>query len=312
MNNKNLTKENIEKYYNDENHSQYECAKYFNISVWQFIKILKDLGIKKDKKKHIDQIKKSKLEKYGNCNYNNREKSKNTCLEKYGVDNPFKDTTKIKQSYVKKFGYEHPMKNKDIANKAKSNHNYKESIHKAHQTYKEKTGYDDPRKNPDVQRKIIETKIKNGVYNEPGISGIERRLEKILCRKFGKENVKNHYRDKRYSRKTGYMFSCDFYIKSEDLFIELNAHPTHNNHPFNSINDSEQVERLLKSDKKWNKNLIETWTIRDVEKLNIANKHKLNYIVLYPTNTINNNKQFNDKKYSQLIEYLLKKLNRKN
>lgn len=245
MKDKELTKENIEKYYNEENHSQFECAQYFNLSVWEFIGVLKKLGIKKDKKKHMEQIKKVKLEK-------------------------------------------------------------------AHKTYQEKTGYDNPRKNPEVQKKILETKIKNGVYDEQGTSGIERRLEKILIRKFGETNVVNHYRDKRYSRKTGYMFSCDFYIKSKDLFIELNAHPTHNNHPFNQILDSEEVERLLKSDKQWNKNLVETWVVRDTEKLNIANKNNLNYIVLYPTNTIHNNQKFNDQKYSNLIEYLLKKLNKNN
>ena len=29
----NLTKEIIEKYYNEENHSQYECAQHFNVPV---------------------------------------------------------------------------------------------------------------------------------------------------------------------------------------------------------------------------------------------------------------------------------------
>lgn len=312
MNKKELTKENIEKYYNDENHSQYECAKYFGISVGMFIRTLKKLGIKKDKKKHMEKIKQVKFDKYGDYNYNNRESSKLTCLEKYGVDNPFKDTEKIKSSYIEKLGVSHPMHDKNIVKKVVSKNNYKQNIEKAHKTYREKTGYDNPSKNPDVQRKIIKTKIKNGVYDEPGVSNIERKLEKILIRKFGKEDVINHYRDSRYSRKTGYMFSCDFYIKSEDLFIELNAHPTHNDHPFNNILDSEEAERLLKSDKVWNKKLVGAWIVRDTEKKNIAEKNNLNYIVLYPKNSIHNNKQFNNEKYSDLVEYLLKKINKKN
>lgn len=312
MKEKELTKENIEKYYNEENYSQYECAKYFGISVGMFIKTLKKLGIKKDKKKHMEKIKQVKFDKYGDCNYNNRESSKLTCLEKYGVDNPFKDTEKIKSSYMKKLGVDHPMHSESIVNKVVGKHNYKQSTEKAHKTYKEKTGYDNPSQNPEVKKKIIETKIKNGVYDEPGVFNLERKLEKILVRKFGKEDVVNHYRDSRYSRKTGYVFSCDFYIPSLDLFIELNAHPTHGNHPFNNLTDSEEAERLFKSNKVWNKNLVQTWVVRDVEKKSIAEKNNLNYIVLYPKNSVYNNKLFNDKKYSYLIEYLLKKLNKKN
>lgn len=220
--------------------------------------MLKKYGIKKDKDKHTEQIKKAKLEKYGDCNYNNREGSKLTCLEKYGVDNPFKDKEKIKQSYINKLGCDHPMRNKDIAEKSAKHHNYKESIEKGRQTYKERTGFDNPRKNPAVQRKIIQTKISNGVYDEPSTSGIERRLEKILVRKYGRDDVINHYRDDRYARDSGYQFSCDFYIRSQDLFIELNAHPTHNNHPFDPLSDSSHAERLLRSGKSWNRHLVET------------------------------------------------------
>ena len=38
----------------------------------------------------VNETKKTKKEKYGNENYNNIEKNKQTCLEKYGVDNVFK------------------------------------------------------------------------------------------------------------------------------------------------------------------------------------------------------------------------------
>ncbi len=44
----------------------------------------------------VEQTKKTKKEKYGDENYNNIEKSKQTCLKKYGVDNPCK-SIKIKE-----------------------------------------------------------------------------------------------------------------------------------------------------------------------------------------------------------------------
>ena len=93
---KEITTEEINYYYNELNHSQRECAEHFGVSVGYFIKTLKERGISKDASKHIELIKKSKLDKYGDCNYNNRDKAMTTCIDKYGVDNPFKDIEKIK------------------------------------------------------------------------------------------------------------------------------------------------------------------------------------------------------------------------
>ena len=188
---------------------------------------------------------------------------------------------------------------------------YQQVWEKAHKTYFDKTGYTNPSKNPETIKKILDSKIKNGCFDSPGTSNLERRLEKILKRKF--KEVLPRYRDERYSRNSGYKFECDFYIPELDLFIELNGHPSHENHPYNQndIKDITKKLNLEKSDKGWDKVLLETWTERDVEKLDIARKKALNYIILYPTNTIFNNKEFNDKKYSDLIEYLIKKLNKK-
>lgn len=305
-----ITNEEIERYYNEENHSQRECAQYFNLSVGMFIDLLKKRNIKKDKQKHTEMIKKRKMELYGDPNYNNRDSAKQTCMEKYGVDNPFKDKEKIKQSYLD-HGYDHPMHNEEILQKNMKDRDYSKIIDKCHKTYFERTGYDNPGKNPECIKKGLETKIKNGVYDSPGTSNIERRLEKILKRKF--ENVISHYRDSRYARESGYQFECDFYIPEEDLFIELNAYPTHSDHPFN-INEEKDVEeslRLKDSDKYWEVDRYNTWVVRDFEKINYARKNNLNYIILYPTNSIFNNQNFNDKKYKDLIKYLLLKLNKK-
>ena len=54
--NKEITKEEIEYYYNVTNHSQKECAEYFEMSVGMFIKTLKKYNIVKDKQKHVEMI----------------------------------------------------------------------------------------------------------------------------------------------------------------------------------------------------------------------------------------------------------------
>ena len=51
----------------------------------------------------------TKIERYGSLSYNNLEKRKQTCLEKFGVDNPMKSTkirNKSKQTMLERYGYE--------------------------------------------------------------------------------------------------------------------------------------------------------------------------------------------------------------
>ena len=284
-----------------------ETSKYFDISTSMFLHILRYYNIHKDVKSHMEQIKKTKLERYNNINYNNRAQAKETCLERYGVENPFRDTEKIKLSYMKKFGVTHPMKLHDISMKVAMSHNYKEIWEKAHNTYFLRTGFRNQSYNKACIIKGIQSKLKNGVYDHPHNSNLEQRLLLLLSNQF--KEVKHGYRDKRYARDSGYMFECDFYIPEEDLFIELNAHPTHNNHPYNEKLDKNEKVSLENSIKLWDKCLFETWTIRDVEKIEIARKSNLNYLMLYPTNTIEANISFNDKKYSSLITNLLTNLN---
>ena len=65
----------------------------------------------------------TKLQKYGSATYNNREKSKQTNLEKYGVDNPAKADEikeKIKLTNLQKYGVEHAFQAESV----------KEKIHK--------------------------------------------------------------------------------------------------------------------------------------------------------------------------------------
>lgn len=65
-----------------------------------------------------------------------------------------------------------------------------------------------------------------------------------LERLYGSDNVISQYQDKRYRNpKTGVPFNCDFYIPSEDLFIELNYTWFHGAHPFD-IDNSDDFNKL--------------------------------------------------------------------
>lgn len=80
-----------------------------------------------------------------------------------------------------------------------------------------------------------------------------------------------------------YPFNCDFYIKSLDLFIELNLHWTHGFHPFNPNDpeDTKTLEKWKSKNTKFYNNAIYVWTDLDVRKQKIAKENNLNYLTFY-------------------------------
>ena len=97
--------------------------------------------------------------------------------------------------------------------------------------------------------------------------------------KYGEQDVIRQYQsDPRYP------FACDFYIKSLDLFVELNLTWTHGGKQF--VGSEEDLAKLAiwqekAKHSKFYENAIETWTIRDVIKIQTAAKNNLNYKVYY-------------------------------
>lgn len=80
--------------------------------------------IQEKRKLKIDEIKektkRTLLERYGDSHYNNRNKCKQTCLEKYGVDTPMlldSVKNKIKETNIKRYGVEWSAQNKEINQK---------------------------------------------------------------------------------------------------------------------------------------------------------------------------------------------------
>lgn len=152
-----ITKDDFIKYYINENHSLKETQQKFFLNSGEIVELIHKFDARKDKKLSRIISDKTKKDRYGDSNYNNRIKAESTCIEKYGVKNPFQDTDKIKESYINSLGVEHPMKRVDIAEKSISKHNYEEIRRKGVETYREKTGYDNPYENPEVINKIQET-----------------------------------------------------------------------------------------------------------------------------------------------------------
>lgn len=132
---------------------------------------------------------------------------------------------------------------------------------------------------PIVRQKCIDTKKRNGTIND---SQPERDLYALLCDKFGEDDVDVQYWSKRYP------YKCDFYIKSLDCFIELNAYWMHGNHWFDINNDAD-LEKLqlwlnkVDEGKESYERAIYVWSENDPEKLRTAIKNNLNYVVFWDT-----------------------------
>lgn len=256
-----ISYEDIIDYYEIQNHSAKECSEHFNLlNISEFFALLKFYNIHKSSEKRVEQIKAGKLKKYGDENYNNSSKIRKTCLERYGVDNQFK------RRYIRD-----ATESSDVRNKAK-------------RTFIKRTGKKVWNEGEVGKQhwvigqaeKRYKTMKKNNSFNT---SKPEENLYVLLCNIFGKEDVVRQYKEERYP------YFCDFYVKSKDLFIELNGNWTHGPHAFdeNDMNDVKLLEnwKSKTSGKDYYSNAIYVWTELDVDKFNTAKKNNLNYIAIY-------------------------------
>ena len=220
----------------------------------------------------INKIKQTKLKIYNDENYNNNKKCKETWIKNYGVDNPQKSKiikNKTKQTCLERYGVENVYQAKWC-------------IEKIQKTNLEKYGYITPVVNPEIKKlaytpeamqKKYETQKKNHTFNS---SKIEQQFKEYL-----EQNYPNDF-EYQY-RSELYPFTCDFYIKSLDLYIEIQGSWTHGKHPFDE-NNQEDIDKLnlwkSKNTKYYNV-AIYTWTELDVKKRNIAKQNNLNYLEIF-------------------------------
>jgi len=179
---------------------------------------------------------------------NKIKKTQQTCLEKYGIANTF-NYDKSKQTCLEKYGFSSYTKTEEYR-ELFNNKEWVESINiKKYNTMK--------------------------LHNSFNKSKPEDKVYEILCKKYDK--IERQYKSDVYP------FNCDFYIPSEDLYIECNFHWTHYKEPFNEndINCINNLNKWKSKNTKFYNIAINTWTVRDVEKLRIAKENNLNYQIFY-------------------------------
>lgn len=286
----NIPKDIFYNYYITENHSVDQCCEYFCLTKSYFYKLLNFYNIKKPKSISCEISKNTKLSKYGNENYNNREKSKATCLVKYGFDNPFKDTEKIKNSYLNNLGVNHPMHREDIVQKVFSKRDESEIQKKRKETCLKKYNVTNFTKSDEYKKLYLDsnfvcdtnnkryvTKKNNNSFH---ISNKEDLYYEYLLTLYDEDDIIRQYKSEEYP------FACDFYIVSENRYIECNFNWTHGGKPY-IPEDIQCIQQLNIWQEKANngseyyKNAIYTWTDLDVRKRKIAERNNINIEFLY-------------------------------
>ena len=120
-----------------------------------------------------------------------------------------------------------------------------------------------------------ETKKQNNSFD---VSSGEESFYVKLCQLFSSDNIIRQHKDDRCP------FSCVFYIKSLGVFIELNYSWTHGFKLFESSQEDlckVAVWQEKAKTSEFYKNAIDTWTRRDVQKMQAAKKNNLKYPVYY-------------------------------
>lgn len=127
-----------------------------------------------------------------------------------------------------------------------------------------------------LQKQYI-TKSTNKSWNT---SKLEEKYYNELLEKYNKNDVIRQYKDD-----MRYPFNCDFYIKSEDRFIELQGTWCHGGHLFNPFNEEDLKKLEIWKEKaktsRYYQKAIEVWTVTDVLKYNTAIQNNLNINFIY-------------------------------
>ncbi|MCM1260541.1 MAG: hypothetical protein NC222_06260 [Staphylococcus sp.] len=139
-----------------------------------------------------NKILSTKEQKYGNKNYNNRDKAKQTCLDKYGLENysltkdfldKFKDkewvknkSEKTRQTYQEKYGADHYTKTEEYYSKLKD-------INKKNRDTKLKKYGDEYYNNREKVKQTLQNKY--GVDYYPQAKEFKKKIKQTYQKKYG-------------------------------------------------------------------------------------------------------------------------------
>ena len=243
-----------------------------------------------------DRVMKTNLDKYG---VDNPMKSKDiqdrlvaTNMDKYGVPYSCMADLVIKkknQTLLEQYGGLSPFASKEVQHKASKSIMDRYGVKnvamsddvqkKIRMTCQERYGTYTPLLSPSIREKCYATMRIKGTFNT---SEPEDIMYQVLCNVFDKNDVFRQYKSDEYP------YACDFYIKSRNMYVELNASWTHGHHWFNSEYkcDFDTLDLWMSKHTVYYDNAVTVWSIRDVEKRHVAEQNCLNYVTFWMNNLL--------------------------
>ena len=252
------------------------------------VNISKSLRTEEQKQKSLEKSKETCKKIYG-CEFPNqspivKEHRMETFKKKYGVpyfvqSKEFQEMVpeiqeKIKKACEEEFGVDNFSKSQEFRDRLP------ERTEKTKETCKRLYGVEYVMQIPDVRAKVLESKKRNGTTNT---SKNEAKIKELLLIKFP-DTIYQYNSDI-------YPFDCDFYIPSQDLYIEYHGHWTHGKEPFDKNNQKHlniiNKWEVKSKNSKFYRTAIYVWTDLDVRKLETFKKNKLNYKIFYTMKEFN-------------------------
>lgn len=198
------------------------------------------------------------------------------------------------ETNLKRYGVTNVLRSKEVLEKVSEDRASGELARRAAETKKQRYGdahYNNMEKNHQTKEarygdpnynnmdKMLQTKRVNNSFNT---SKPEEQLYEKLLQVYSEKDIIRQYKESRYP------YNCDFYIKSKDLFIELNYHQSHGDHPYDPENAADQkLIAFWRSKQNTEGPQNQYWlyekvfTRTDPEKLKCAKDNKLNYLIIY-------------------------------
>lgn len=201
------------------------------------------------------------VEKYGAANPMQidsfREKHRETCRERFGTDTPLESPEvreKITATMEKLHGGRGAMCDAAVRSKSAATKSERHGVAEA-------------------QLQVPKTNIGN-LTNRALVLD---QLYQMLCDRFGDADVVRQHVSEQYPH------ACDFYIKSRDMYIELNASWTHGGGWFDDRADDMLLCKLqLRAGmSEYYAAALRTWTVLDVAKRRDAQCAGLNYLTFW-------------------------------
>lgn len=223
------------------------------------------------------RLRASVREKYGvDCSFQApsvMEKRERTLVARYGGNSPMCDPAvraRKADTMRRVYGVEHALQSPGLRARAAA-------------TSLSHYGAANPMRDESVRARVVATKRARGTFCS---SSPEETLFGMLCEIFGRDDVVRQYRSDVYP------FACDFYVRSRNLYVELNASWTHGGHWFDASDDSDaavltewreraDAARDGRARPGYYDNAIHVWTDADVRKREAARSGGLNYVVFW-------------------------------